>query len=361
MEEDHQDFSRQTGGSKMKLTTVGIDIAKTVMQVYYVNVETGEVVNKPIKRTKFLEYFANRASCLIGMEACGGAQHWARQLIQMGHQVKLLPGKFVKAFNVRNKNDAADARAIWLAVQQPSKAVAVKTEAQQAVLALHRMRQQLVKFRTMQMNSLRGLLTEYGEVMGKGRAALDKTMPVVLARIADRLPGMLIDTLREQWSGLKQLDVQITEVERRLREWMKEDKAAKALMEIPGVGVLTASAAVATIGDAEVFKSGREFAAWIGLVPKQIGSGGKVRLQGISKRGDTYLRTLLIHGARSVLTHAKQPGLWVEQMLRRRPLNVVVVALANKMARTIWALLAHNRLYQKDYISVKPASAGYIA
>ncbi|WP_284271282.1 IS110 family transposase, partial [Mycoavidus cysteinexigens] len=276
----------------MKLTTVGIDIAKNVMQVHYIDVETGEIVNKPIKRAKFLEHFANRESCLIGMEACGGAQHWARQLILMGHQVKLMPAKFVKAFNVRNKNDAADARAIWLAVQQPGKAIAVKTEAQQAVLALHRMRQQLVKFRTMQINSLHGLLTEYGEVIGKGRAALDKAMPIVLERIADRLPSMLLDTLREQWNGLKQLDAQIAEIERRLREWMKEDKAAKALMEIPGVGVLTASAAVATIGDTKVFKSGREFAAWIGLVPKQTGSGGKVKLQGISKRGDVYLRTL---------------------------------------------------------------------
>ncbi|MCX8566010.1 MAG: Transposase [Glomeribacter sp. 1016415] len=339
----------------MKLTTVGIDIAKNVMQVHYVDVETGEIVNKPIKRAKFLEYFANRGPYFIGMEACGGAQHWARQLIQMGHQVKLLPAKFVKAFNIRNKNDAADAQAIWLAVQQPSKAVAVKTEAQQAVLALHRMRQQLVKFRTMQINSLRGLLTEYGEVMGKGRAALDKAMPVVLARIADRLPSLLIDTLREQWNGLPQLDAQIAEIEKRLREWIKEDRTAKALMEIPGIGVLTASAAVATIGNAKVFKSGREFAAWVGLVPKQTGSGGKVKLEGISKRGDTYLRTLLIHGARSVLVHAKQPGLWVEQMLRRRPLNIVVVALANKMARTIWALLAHNQSYQKDYVSVKPA------
>ncbi|BBE09997.1 Transposase IS116/IS110/IS902 family protein [Mycoavidus cysteinexigens] len=339
----------------MKLTTVGIDIAKNVMQVHYIDIETGEIVNKPIKRAKFLEHFANRESCLIGMEACGGAQHWARQLILMGHQVKLMPAKFVKAFNVRNKNDAADARAIWLAVQQPGKAIAVKTEAQQAVLALHRMRQQLVKFRTMQINGLHGLLTEYGEVIGKGRAALDKAMPIVLERIADRLPSMLLDTLREQWNGLKQLDAQIAEIERRLREWMKEDKAAKALMEIPGVGVLTASAAVATIGDTKVFKSGREFAAWIGLVPKQTGSGGKVKLQGISKRGDVYLRTLLIHGARSVLAHAKQPSLWVEQMLKRRPLNVVVVALANKMARTIWALLAHNRLYQTDYVSVKPA------
>ena len=287
----------------MNLTPVGIDIAKSVFQLHYVDAETGEIVNRPIKRARFLEHFANRAPCLIGMEACGGAQHWARELIKMGHQVKLMPAEFAKAFNIRNKSDAADARAVWLAVQQPSKAVAIKTEAQQAVLALHRMRQQLVKFRTMQINSLRGLLTEYGEVMGRGRAALDKAIPAVLARISDRLPMVLIDTLREQWDGLTKLDEQIAVIERRLRQWMLEDKAVKAITAIPGVGVLTATAAVATMGDAKSFRSGREFAAWIGLVPKQTGSGGKVTLLGISKRGDTYLRTLLIHGARSVLHH----------------------------------------------------------
>ena len=229
------------------------------------------------------------------MEACGGAQHWARALSRMGHQVRLIPAEFAKAFNIRNKNDAADARAIWLAVQQPGRPVAIKSEAQQAVLALHRMRQQLVKFRTMQINSLRGLLTEYGEVMGKNRSALDKAIPAVLARVAERLPAVLIDTLREQWNGLTKLDEQIAEIERRLRQWMKEDQAVNAITAIPGVGVLTATAAV-------------KFAAWIGLVPKQTGSGGKVNLLGISKRGDTYLRMLLIHGARSVLHHAKEPG-----------------------------------------------------
>lgn len=339
----------------MKLTPVGIDIAKAVFQVHYVDAQSGEIVNRPIRRVKFLEHFANREPCLIGMEACGGAQHWARALMGMGHQVKLLPAEFVKAFNIRNKNDAADARAIWLAVQQSGKAVAVKTEAQQAVLALHRMRQQLVKFRTMQINSLRGLLTEYGEVMGRGRDALDKAIPAVLARVADRLPAVLIDTLREQWNGLTKLDEQIAEIERRLRQWMREDQAVKAIMDIPGVGVLTATAAVATMGEAKAFRSGREFAAWIGLVPKQTGSGGKVNLLGISKRGDTYLRTLLIHGARSVLTHVKEPGPWVEQISKRRPPNVVIVALANKMARIIWAILAHERQYQKGYVSVKPA------
>ncbi|MGF6654099.1 transposase [Paraburkholderia youngii] len=339
----------------MQLTSVGIDIAKNVMQMHYVDGETGEVVNKPIKRAQFLEYFANRAPCLIGMEACSGAHHWARQLTKMGHRVKLMPAEFVKAFNIRNKNDAADARAIWLAVQQPSKPVAVKTEMQQAMLALHRTRERLVAFRMMQINGLRGLLTEYGEVMGKGRAAITKAIPEVLARVADRLPAVLIDTLREQWNRVAELDEQIARIERRMREWKKDDRAVTVISEIPGVGLLTATAAVAMMGDVKAFRSGREFAAWVGLVPKQTGSGGKVNLHGISKLGDTYLRTLLIHGARSVLTNAKEPGPWVEQLKKRRPWNVVIVALANKMARTIWAVLAHDRPYQKGYVSAKPA------
>ncbi|SEU48428.1 Transposase [Burkholderia cepacia] len=278
----------------MKQMIVGADIAKNVMQLHYIDAETGEIVNKPVKRAAFLEHFANRAPCLIGMEACGGSQYWARRLTAMGHEVKLMPGKFVKAFVMGNKNDAVDAKAIWLAVQHAERSVAVKTETQQAVLGLHRMREQLVKFRTMQINGLRGLLTEYGEVMGKGRAALDKAIPSVLERLVDRLPAILIDTLREQWNGLAELDKQIASIERRLQMWMREDKACKAIAAIPGVGLLTATAAVATMGDAKTFRSGREFAAWIGLVPKQTGSGGKVQLLGISKRGDTYLRKLLM-------------------------------------------------------------------
>ncbi|MDR6502263.1 transposase [Burkholderia ambifaria] len=338
----------------MKHMTVGADIAKNVMQLHYIDAETGEIVNKPVKRAVFLEHFANRAPCLIGMEACGGSQYWARKLTAMGHEVKLMPGKFVKAFVMGNKNDAVDAKAIWLAVQHAERSVAVKTETQQAVLGLHRMREQLVKFRTMQINGLRGLLTEYGEVMGKGRAALDKAIPSVLERLVDRLPAILIDTLREQWNGLAELDKQIAGIERRLQMWMREDKACKAIAAIPGVGLLTATAAVATMGDAKTFRSGREFAAWIGLVPKQTGSGGKVQLLGISKRGDTYLRTLLIHGARAVLCLTKEPGPWAEGIRKRRPLNVAIVAQANMIARKIWAVLAHDRPYEKGYVSVKP-------
>lgn len=338
----------------MQLKPVGVDIAKSVFQVYHVDSMTGEVVNKAIKRAGFLEYFANRMSCLIGMEACGGAQHWAHMSMKLGHQVKLMPARLVKAFNIGNKSDAAEAIAIWLAVQEPCKAVAVQTEEQQAVLAMHRVRQQLIKFRTMRINALRGLLTEYGEVMGKSRAALDRGMSGALERLANRLAAMLIDTLRERYSELSKQDERIGKIEQRLKGWMRLDRPCQAIAEIPGVGLLTATAAVATKGNAKAFRSGREFAAYIGLVPKHSGSGGKLNLLGISKRGDTYLRTLLIHGARSVLARAKESGSCVEQMCQRRPLNVVIVALANKMARMVWALLAHERQYVKGYVGTKP-------
>jgi len=336
----------------MKHTVVGVDIAKRVFQLYWVEKETGEIVNLQLKREKFLEHFANRAPCLIGMEACGGSQHWARQLKALGHEVKLLPGKRVKPFVGGNKNDVADARAVWTAVQQPGiKTVAVKSEAQQAVLALHRMRQQLVKFRTAQINGLRGLLVEYGEVMPQGKTGIGKGVSKALPRLAERLPAVLIDTLREQFERIGELDAQVAEIERRLRQWHKDDPASQRIAAIPGVGLLTATAAVATMGDAKAFNSGREFAAWLGLVPRQSGTGGRVKLLGISKRGDTYLRTLLIHGARSVLTNSKAPPHWATDLAKRRPHNVVVVALANKMARTIWALLAHDRVYQKGFVS----------
>ncbi|OYO26383.1 IS110 family transposase [Janthinobacterium sp. PC23-8] len=249
----------------MNFTAYGVDTAKNVFQVYSVNRETGEVLNKQIKRAKFLEYFVNKPACLIGMEACGGSHHWARALQALGHEVRMMAGKAVKAFVNGNKNDAADARAIWLALQQPGvRAVAVKSEMQQAVLSLHRMRQQLVKFRTMQSNGLRGLLGEYGEVMPIGRTALNRGMKDALARLAERLPALLIDTLREQWDMLARLDQQILQIEQRLLAWMRQDRASKAIAEIPGVGLLTATAAVAAMGNANAFKSGREFAAWLG-------------------------------------------------------------------------------------------------
>jgi transposase len=339
-------------------SVVGVDTAKSVFQLYTVDKETGEVINQQIKRAQFLQWFANRAPCLIGMEACGGSQHWVRKLQAMGHEVKLMSGKMVKAFVCGNKNDAADARAIYMAAQQPEvKTVAVKSEGQQAVLAMHRIRQQLVKVRTAQMNELRGLLGEYGEVFGRGRKAFDAGMKASLERLAERLPAPLIDTLRDQWNELGRLDERIARIEASLLAWLRQDGAAKAISAIPGVGLLTATAAVATMGQPKAFRSGREFAAWTGLVPAQTGSGGKVRLLGMSKRGDTYLRTLLIHGARAVLQHAKAPSPWLQQISQRRPPNVVIVALANKIARTIWAVLAHDRAYDKGHVSQRPLAA----
>jgi transposase len=326
------------------------------LQAYWVDSEKSKVINKQIKRAKFLEHFANRSPCIIGMEACGGSHHWARELIKMGHEVKLMPGKVVKGFAPGNKNDAADAKAIWLATQQAGvRAVAVKTEQQQSVLAMHRMREQLVKFRTAQINALRGLLAEYGEVMRQGRPALNDAIPGILQRLSERVPAVLIDTLREQWNRVALLDGEIKKIEMRLMAWMKQDEACKTIAAIPGVGLLTATAAVATMGDANAFKSGREFAAWLGLVPGQNGTGGRVRLLGISKRGDRYLRKLLVHGARSVLNRSKEPSTWVQELKQRRPLNVAIVAQANKTARVIWALLAHGSAFNKDHVSSRPA------
>ena len=336
----------------MKTIVVEVDIAKRVFQLYWVEPETGEIVTLQLKREKFLEHFANRASCVIGMEACGGSQHWARSLQKLGHEVKLMSGRIVKPFVGGNKNGVADARGIWTAVQQPGiKAVAVNSEAQQAVLALHRMREQLVTFRTAQINGLRGLLTEYGKVMPRGRAGIKRDIPSAMGRLSDRLPAMVIETLREQYARLAELDEQVSQTERRLPHWQREDSASQRIAAIPGVGLLSAMAAIATMGDAKAFKSGREFAAWLGLVPRQTGTGGRIRLLGISKRGDKYLRTLLIHGALSVLTHSTSPPEGLTELVKRRPKNVVVVAMANKMARTIWALTAHERAYQSGYVS----------
>ena len=264
-------------------------------------------------------------------------------------------GKAVKAFVIGNKSDTIDARAIWMAVRHGGiKPVAVKTEAQQATLALHRIRRQLVKVRTMQINEVGGLLAEYGEVFAKGRAALTRGNADALERLAARLPQVVIDSLQEQWDRVGKVDEQVAQIETRLKSLLKEDKKAQRLLAIPGVGLLTATAASAALGRADAFRSEREFAAWLGLVPAHTGTGGKTRMLGVSKRGDTYLRTLLIHGARSVLSHRKHPSEWQQQICRRRPLNVVVIAMANKTARTICVLLKYERAYQSDGVSKAP-------
>lgn len=322
---------------------VGLDIAKQVFQLHTVDMTTGEIVNVPIKRAKIREYFVNTSACLIGMEACGGAHHWARELTALGHNVRLLHAKVVRPFVTGNKTDATDARAIWLAVRQPGvKFVGIKTLQQQATLKLHRQRELMMKMRTMQTNALRGLLYEFGATFAKGRKALFGDVEKIL------------DSLREQVVRIKALGQDIERIDKRLALELHQDARMQRIAQIPGVGVLSATAAIATMGDPASFKSGREFCAWLGLVPKQTGTGGRVKLQGISKRGDTYLRTLLIHGARSVMTHTKEPGAWLQGLKIRRPANVVIVAQAAKTARTIWALAAKEQDYERNHHSVRP-------
>lgn len=336
----------------MKLTVIGMDIAKHVFQLHAANANTGEIERIKLKRSQVTDFFAQRERSLIAIEACGSAHHWARELQKLGHEVKLISARSVRPFVLRNKTDAADARAIWTAVQQPeARFVAIKSEQQQTILALHRIRAQLMKFRIMQTNALRGLLYEFGEVLPEGYREFAEKISGALAKIANRLPAMLIDSLREQWARVQATDKEIAALERRLKVALRDNQECKKIAEIPGVGLLTATAAVAAIGDAKTFRSGREFAAWLGLVPKQTGTGGHVRQLGISKRGDTYLRTLLIHGARSVVIKGARTA-WLDGLLQRRPFNVVVAAVANKLARTIWAVLARDTRYTAPAMAV---------
>jgi transposase len=336
----------------MKVTTYGLDLAKRLFQVHWVDMVTGEICRRQLKRAEVAEFFANCEPSVVAMEACGSAHYWGRKLAGYGHEVRLIAAQFVRPFVKSNKTDAADAQAIWEAAQRPGmKFVAVKSEGQQSVLTLHRMREQLVKMRTMQVNQLRGLLYEFGAELPQGRRRGIERIPGELAKLEGTVSAMVIETIRGQLKRIEGFDQDIGEIEKKLAAWKKEDRAVRRLMAIPGVGLLSATAAVATMGDAKAFKSGREFAAFLGLVPRQSGTGGRVKLLGISKRGDVYLRTLLIHGARSVITNANERPVWLEKLRSRRPLNVAVVALANKMARTMWALLAHDRTYQKDYVA----------
>lgn len=331
----------------MEITTYGLDLAKSVMQLHWVDMLTGEIHRKQLKRRALLEFFANRQPGVIAMEACGSAHYWARELLKLGHEVRLIAAQFVRPFVKTNKNDAADAAAIWETVQRPDmRFVAVKTEEQQSVLALHRMRSQLIKVRTMQVNQIRGLLYEFGADLPQGRQRGLKEVPDALANLENSISPMMLDTIRQQLKRLEEMDKDIAEIEKRLTLWKKDQEAVTRLMAIPGVGLLTATAIIATVGDMKSFRSGREFAAFLGLVPRQSGTGGKVRLLGISKRGDTYLRSLLTHGARAVVNfQIKNRNPWIDKLLSRRPHNVTVVALANKMARTIWALLVKNTEY----------------
>jgi transposase len=338
----------------MKITTIGVDLAKNVFQIHGVD-ERGKVaVRKQLKRAEMAKYFAKLEPCLIGMEACGSAHYWARKLESYGHTVKLMAPQFVKPYVKTNKNDMADAEAICEAVGRPNmRFVAIKNVEQQAILSVHRARQGFVKARTAQGNQIRGLLSEFGIVIPQGILSVIKQVPEILEDGENGLPGAMRNLIDRLTENLKEMDRQVNELEKQIGLWHKENEASRRLAEIAGIGPITASAIVATIGDAREFKNGRQMAAWMGLVPKQSSSGGKQNLLGISKRGDTYLRTLMIHGARSVIRFAEkkaEPESWMRKLMGRRNKNVAAVALANKNARIVWALLAKDRTFRPDYM-----------
>lgn len=338
----------------MKITTIGLDLAKNVLQIHGADTRGKAVVKKGLKRAQVLPYFANLAPCLIGMEACGSAHYWARKLEGLGHTVKLMAPQFVKPYVKTNKNDAADAEAICEAVTRPTmRFVPIKNGEQQAVLALHRARQGVVKARTAQANQIRGLLAEYGIAIPQGISHIAKHVPEILEDGENGLPGVVRPLIDRLGAHLKELDRQVGELEVQIQTWHRANDASRRLAEIPGIGPITASALVASIGDAKSFDNGRQLAAWLGIVPRQNSSGGKQTLLGISKRGDTYLRTLLIHGARAVIRVAERKvnhaNSWLAGVMGRRNKNVAAVALANKNARIVWALLARDRRYTADY------------
>jgi transposase len=345
----------------MKITTIGIDLAKNVFAIHGVNSAGKTVLRKQLKRAEVATFFANLDPCLIGMEACGSAHHWARKLESFGHTVKLMAPQFVKPYVKTNKNDSADAEAICEAASRPNmRYVPQKTVEQQAILSIHRARQGFVKARTAQANQIRGLLSEFGLVVPQGIHALVRKIPEILEEAENGLPIPMRQLIQRLADHTKELDRQVDELEAHIRVWHSQSQASRKLEAIPGVGPITASAIVATVGEAKEFKSGRQLAAWLGLVPRQHSSGGKPTLLGISKRGDTYLRTLLIHGARAVIRFAEKKvemDSWLKKLLSRRNKNVAAVALANKNARIIWALLAKDQDFQPGYTPARVAGA----
>ena len=346
----------------MNITQVGIDLAKLNFQVHGVDARGKPLLRKQLKRSQVAAFFAQLAPCLVGMEACGGSHFWARKLMEFGHTVKLIAPQFVKPYVKSNKNDAADAEAICEAVGRPNmRFVPIKNTEQQALLGLHRARQGFVIARTAQANQIRGLLAEFGLVIPVGIRCLEVKLPEFLEDAENGLPGVSRALFARLLEHFRALDRQVKQLEGEINACHRENTASQRLQAIPGIGPLTASALVASVGDATVFHNGRQFAAWLGLVPRQSSSGGKTNLLGISKRGDTYLRTLLIHGARSVLFSLKRDPVkangWLAGVVNRRNPNIAAVALANKNARTVWALLAHGRDYQGSYRAANTMTA----
>ncbi|MCC7105935.1 MAG: IS110 family transposase [Chloroflexi bacterium] len=345
----------------MEITTIGLDIAKRVFQAHGVDAAGCAVLRRRLGRSEVLDFFRALPPCLVGMEACGTAHHWARELQALGHQVRLIPAAYVKPYVKRGKTDAADAEAICEAVTRPTmRFVPVKTAEQQAVLVLHRTRDLLVRQRTALVNALRGHLAEFGIVAPQGMSRVADLLAVLLGEDETTLPPLARQALRGLAAELEALGKRVEEIEAAILVWHKESDASRRLAAIPGIGPITASAIVATVGE-EVsnFASARHFAAWIGLVPKQNSTGGKPRQGSISKAGDRYLRRLLVLGATAVIRHTRikaREG-WLADLIERRPTMVAAVAQANKTARIVWALLARGESYRSQQGCPQPAGA----
>lgn len=333
------------------ITTLGIDLAKNVFQLHGKDSKGKCILRKRLSRDKLMEFMVSLKPCVIGIEACGSSHYWARRFNELGHNTKIMAPNFVKPYINGNKNDEKDAAGIAEAVTRPDmKFVAIKTIEQQDMLLLHRARELAIKQRTAQSNQIRGLLAEYGVVIAKGFSHLNK-FAEILEQNKDKLTHESTRIFTQLFEHFKLFDAQVDDYDKQIEQRANENPLCKQLMEIEGIGPITASAAVATIGDAKVFKRGREVSAWIGLVPKQHSSGNKERLLGISKRGDKYLRKLLVHGARSVIQTCENKttkrALWVRDKKERCGWNKAAVALANKNARVIWAIMATGECYRK--------------
>ena len=341
-----------------EVSTIGLDIAKSVFQVHGVDVEGGVVIRKRISRVKVLEFFAALAPCLVGIEACPSAHHWSRKLQALDHTVKL-PPSYVKAYLKRSKNDANDAAAICEAVTRPSmRFVPIKSEQQQSGLMLHRSRQLLVRQRTMLSNAIRGHMAELGIISAKGRKGTAELIKIIGNADDDRVPAAArfsLDVLARQYEAIA---AEIGAIEKHIHAWHRSCEDSRRLEEIPGIGPIVATALVAEVGDWTAFSSGRNLAAWIGLVPRQHSTGGKDRLGGISKQGNRYSRWLLIAGAMAVIRYARQHGtkrLWLVRLMERRPPKVAAVALANKIARMAWAIMVRGERFEEA--KLLPAAA----
>jgi transposase len=344
-----------------EVSTIGVDIAKSVFQIHGVDADGAVVIRRRVSRAKVLEFFAELPPCLVGMEACATAHHWARELKKFGHNTRLMPPTYVKAYVKRGKNDAADAAAICEAVTRPSmRFVPTKSVEQQSALMLHRTRDLLIRQRTQLINALRAHLAELGLVAAKGREGLQQLVPAVTESSDERLPSHARFACQSIIAQLYAAQTQINGFDKRITQVHRANADSKRLDAIPGFGVILSTAVVATMTDPKAFKTGREFAAWIGLVPRQNSTGGKERLGSISKQGDRYLRRLFVVGAISIVRTARmRPDKYprVVELLGRRPAKVVAVALANKMARVAWAVLAKGETYRTPTRSSNAAIA----